>query len=98
MPVKYMNVGTYIFIRENKEQLELLNKIMENYEPTEYDKKVMKEALKQKLAQFQVERAKKMSAISKKLENKRVQSHLYFCNFTKLWLKAHKKNIPSWVL
>ena len=49
MPVKYMNVGTYIFIRENKEQLELLNKIMENYEPTEYDKKVMKEALKQKI-------------------------------------------------
>ena len=49
MPVKYMNVGTYIFIRENKKQLELLNKMMENYEPTEYDKKVMEEALKQKI-------------------------------------------------
>lgn len=44
-----MNIGTYIFIRENKEQLELLNKIMENYEPTEYTKKVMNEALKQQI-------------------------------------------------
>lgn len=48
---------------------------------------------KQKIEEFNLQNIKKMSTISKKITNKRSNSHMLFSNFAEIWLKSKRKNI-----